>query len=142
MYRLISRHFTNLDNLFELLHHEVPVSDAENAHVLKTGAGEIVFDNVCFSYNSRVKKKKKRRDADESVGLLSDTKYTSLNRTNFCFCLFVCLFVCFCCCVVLRLIARAIQEYVLKNVSFVLRPSTFVAIVGNSGSGTLIILYS
>jgi ABC-type transport system involved in Fe-S cluster assembly fused permease/ATPase subunit len=78
MYRLISRHFTNLDNLFELLHHEVPVQDSETAHVLNLSAGEIVFDNVCFSYNSRVKKTKQQQQAvaevpEESVSLLSDS---------------------------------------------------------------------
>lgn len=120
MYRLISRHFTNLDNLFELLHHEVPVKDDENAPALRLTAGGIVFDNVCFSYNSRTKKKKSQYENDESAGLLSDSMYAIFSPR------FV------------LIITRTMSDYVLKNVSFVIRPSTFVAIVGNSGSGITI----
>ena len=62
MYRVISRHLTNLENLFDLLNLSPSIKDSELATDLNLTHGEIVFKNVSFHYGSRDKKKIKKKD--------------------------------------------------------------------------------
>lgn len=63
MYRVISRHLTNLENLFDLLNLSPSIKDSQMATDLNLTRGEIVFENVSFDYGSCDKKKVKKKDA-------------------------------------------------------------------------------
>jgi len=51
VYRELKRGMVDMDKMFELTEVDPEVQDLPNAQPLVANAGEIVFDNVCFSYN-------------------------------------------------------------------------------------------
>lgn len=82
MYRVISRHLTNLENLFELLNQSPSVKDSETATDLILNSGEIVFENVSFGYQSRDKKKSKNNSYSSRDSSSSFKRESSIESDN------------------------------------------------------------
>lgn len=54
LYRVIQTNLTDTDNLMKLLAEETEINDKPNAAELTNAKGGIEFDNVSFSYDSKV----------------------------------------------------------------------------------------
>ncbi|KAI8803714.1 P-loop containing nucleoside triphosphate hydrolase protein [Cladochytrium replicatum] len=54
-YRVIQKNFVDMEKMLDLLKEPVEVKDAPNAPNLVVTRGEVVFENVSFSYDPRVK---------------------------------------------------------------------------------------